>query len=294
MTYERCENGIGMIEEQSQRLSAVARTTMSCPLSIPPDILDLITDHLRDERTTLKTCCVISKSWVHPTRRHLFLRIDFYARKSHVELWKKTFPDPSNSPARYTRSLSIHGIPHVTTADMDVGGWIRTFRNLVHLHLECFGPVDHEVSLAPFHGISPTLRSLRLTCAFPEVLDLICSFPLLEDLALDSIGNRGDVWSTPSTSPKFTGTLEITAFGGFRPIARRLLDLPGGLHFAKIKVESYAGDVDSTMDLVSGCSGTLKSLYVSCSAPGVFPSTSASGQYLTATRGCRDVWDAFV
>ena len=65
--------------------------------------------------------------------------------------------------------------------------WIRPFQNLVRLRLECLEWDDYDVPLASFHGLSPTLRSLRLTSTSPEVLDLTCSFPLLEDLALVSL-----------------------------------------------------------------------------------------------------------
>jgi hypothetical protein len=260
---------------------------MSCPL--PSDIFDLILDHLRDEPTTLKACCVVSKSWIHRARTHLFARVEFRASKSHIELWKKKFSDPSNSPARHTRSLSVRGIPSITAADTDEGGWISTFHNIVHLHLESGGSED---SLTPFYGLSPTLRSLRLTTTPVEVLDLICSFPLLEDLTLVCLGREDDGWSTPSTSPKLTGFLDLRSFGEIRHTARRLLDLPDGLHFTKITVECYTEDVGSIMDLVSRCSDTLESLSISYYTPGSLPSTSTSGQYLTAARGFRPAWRA--
>jgi hypothetical protein len=254
--------------------------------SLPPEILDHIVDHLHDEPIALKTCCVVSKSWIQRTRIHLFASLEFYAPKSHIELWKKTFPDPPSSPAHHTRSLSIRGIPPITAADGDVGGWIRTFQNLTHFHLESIGLNDRQVPLVAFHGLSPTLKSLRLTCISSEVLDLICSFPLLEDLALISLGPGSDAWNTPSTSPKLTGSLELKAFGEFRTVARRLLDLPDGLHFTKITAESLDEDVKSIMDLVSRCSKTLGSLEVSFFVPGESPSASVSGQCLTATCGC--------
>ena len=191
-THERHENGIAIDERAEEpapkaiwRLSAVTQATMSP--SLPPEILDLITDHLRDEPTALKACCVVSKSWIHRTRKHLFAHVEFNAQKSHIKLWKKTYPDPSNSPAHHTRSLSICGIPLIPAADIDVGDWIHTFHNLVHLHLESIGCEGRPVSLVPFHGLSPTLRSLSLRAISSEVLDLICSFPLLEDLALASL-----------------------------------------------------------------------------------------------------------
>jgi hypothetical protein len=280
---ERPDERKGLIREpnpQGQRLTVLAHSTMSP--SLPPEILDLIVDHLHDEPTTLKACCVVSKSWIHRPRSHLFSRVEFCAPKSHLELWKKTFPDPSNSPAHHTRSLIIRGIPTVTAADVDAGGWIHTFHNLVHLYLE--SPRWEGVSLVPFHGISATLRSLCLIRTSSDVLDLICSFPLLEDLALIGPSRGSDAWNIPPTSPKLTGFLDLSMFGGMgRPSAHRLLSLPNGLHFTKIRVTLDEGS-DSVMDLVSRCSDTLESISVFHSTLGIPPSASATDQYLTACR----------
>ena len=258
---------------------------MSCPL--PPEIFDSIIDHLRDEPTTLKACCVVSKSWIHRTRTHLFARVEFYDLKSHVELWKKTFPDPPNSPAHHTRHLLIRGI--LAATGEDTRGWIRAFHNLVHLQLEGTGWTygAYPVTLVPFHGLSPTLRSLRPTCTSPGVLDPICSFPLLEDLALISSSHRSDAWNIPPTSPKLTGSLTLSAPGGIPPVTRRLLSLPNGLHFTKISVH-LDKDIHSVTDLVSSCSDTLESISVCYYAPGTFPPVSVTDQYLTAYE-CRHV-----
>jgi hypothetical protein len=241
------------------------------PSPLPPEILDHIADDLHNEPTTLKACCVVSKSWIHRTRTHLFARVEFHDPASHVELWKKAFPDPSTSPAHHTLTLYIRGIPIVTAADKGVGGWIRTFHNLIHLHLECFGPANDQLSLAPFYGLSPTLRSLRLTATSLEVLDLICSFPLLEDLALDSLRRANDAWNTPSISPKLTGSLELRGAVDIRPTVDGLLDLLNDLHFTKIMVASYDEDVKSTTDLVLRCSDTLESFSISYFSPGTLP-----------------------
>jgi hypothetical protein len=261
---------------RSGRLSSLNQTVMSSPL--PPEILDLIADHLHDDLTTLKTCCVVSKSWIPRTRNHLFARIEFHASRPQVELWKKTFPDPSNSPAHRTRHLYIRGLSFTTSTDAEVGDWVRTFQNVVRLDLEWFGRKNHKISLAPFHGLSPALRSLRLIATPMEVLDLICSFPLLEDLALFAPSQRDDVWNTPSTSPKLTGSLELRNIGGIRSAARRLLDLPNGLHFTEITIACHNEDVESITKLVSRCSGNLESFSVYYRNPGALPSTSTSGQ----------------
>ena len=258
-----------------------AKSSLSSPMSssLPPEILDHVIDHLHDEPTTLKTCCLVSKSCVPRARKHLFAHVEFDAWESHLEVWKKTFPDPPNSPAHHTRSLFIHAPPTITPADTDVGGWIQTFHNVTHLRLMRL----NRAALAPLYGLSPAVKSLDLSIIPFEVFDLICSFPLLEDLALISLYPKDDaeVWNPPLTSPKLTGHLDMRTSGTFPSVTRHLLDLPGGLHFSKITAFFFRGDAESVTDLVSECSDTLESLTVLLHSSSAFPSTSVTGQYLT-------------
>ena len=233
--------------------------------SLPPELLDLIVDHLRDEPIALKACCLISKSWLHRTRSHIFADVKFDGRSASIESWMRAFPDPSSSPAHYARSLSICDLKSVTAAVTDARTWIHSFRHLVHLGVDTNkARIDPDVSLVPLQRLSPTLKSLHLHCRYislPVALALICSFPLLEDLKVVciSIGGNTDRWNTP-TSPKFTGRLAL--IGRVDPIARGLLDLPGGLHFTKIKVWCPDHHAKSVMGLVSRCSGTLEYLCI--------------------------------
>ncbi|KAF9642961.1 hypothetical protein BDM02DRAFT_3104213, partial [Thelephora ganbajun] len=57
----------------------MSQTTMSNPHKphLPPEILDYIVDFLYNEPETLKQCCLVSKSWVPRTRKHLFADINF-------------------------------------------------------------------------------------------------------------------------------------------------------------------------------------------------------------------------
>jgi len=251
--------------------------------SLPPEIRDLVIDQLCDESVTLKACCLASKSWIPRTRSHLFAHVEFDTLGS-VRSWMEIFPDPSNSPAHHTRSLVISDLPTCIALGMDMDGCIRAFRNVEHLHLERSIWTSHPAALVPFFGFSPAVRSLRLTSTSLEVFDLICSFPLLEDLALvDLCPEDGTVngRKAPSTSPKLTGSLDLGARGGIRSATRRLLDFPGGLRFAKITMECIGKDFGSATDLVSRCSGTLESLNIHCFLAGAFSSVSLIDQHLT-------------
>ena len=246
--------------------------------SLPLELRDLIIDHLHDEPITLETCCFVSKSWIQRARKHIFADITFKNPCLHVERWKRTFPDPTNSPAHHTRTLTIYN-PRFTPAEADI---LPTFCGVVHLNVNTVWWRDSMVSFVPLRGLSPVLRSLRLTLAFilpaSEVFGLICSFPLLEDLALVSqgYGHMDEGWSAPSTSPRFTGSLELRMAEGMQSTTRRLLGPPNGLHFTSIVVSWLSErDIGSTMDLVSRCSDTLQSLSITDKSSGPSPSILA-------------------
>ena len=146
------------------------------------------------------------------------------------------------------------------------------------------GVVDREVVLpawtdgfVPFHGLSPIIKSLRLDFIYlpSKALDLIISFPLLEDLAVTAFNevatHNSDSSDGPpivvhsSSLPMFTGSLKLSLGGGMQAIARRLLSLPGGLHFRKLTFEwSHKEDPPLATAFVEECSRTLESLDITC------------------------------
>ena len=226
------------------------------------DILDLIVDALCNKPAALKACCLVSKSWIPRTRRHLFLCIEFNSDRSHIKSWARAFPDPSNSPARHTRKFHILGLKTITSTDAPIH--IPSFCRLTELKLQIYAPDNRGISLAPLHRILPILKSLLLSYSyFPpwEVLDLICSFPLLEDLSVRSNGtvSSANTWNIPLISPRFTGSLRLDYETS---VARRLFDLSNGLHFSKITLVFPMQDIELTRDLVLRCSETMESLRI--------------------------------
>ena len=272
-----------------RRLTVLVQTTMPC--SFPPEILDQIVDHLHDDPAALGACCLVSKSWIPRTRMYLFTRVKFTSELPFGR-WVKAFPNPPNSPAHYTRTLTV--LSHRAAVTAVAVDWIRAFHNIVHLHL-------YGCLLSPFHGLSPAVRSLRLE--YPEartskILDFMCSFPLLEDFALLlGPGSDTDDWTAPSTLPRLTGSLGLGGMvGGIGNIMRRLLDIQGGLHFTKIALTWMDGtDFKLAVDLISRCSRTVQfldlteDLYRTEDRPGAFPSHLVPDLCLTAAlRPCRD------
>jgi hypothetical protein len=141
-------------------------------------------------------------------------------------------------------------------------------------------------SLAPFHGFSPILKSLRITVPFlpsSHIFNLIFSFPFLEDLAVsaclfETSPDNGDgpeedempAATQPLTSPMFTGSLELYLKGGMEPFIHRLLSRPGGIHFQNLALTwLHKEDSLATTVLVERCSHTLESIDISGSLHGM-------------------------
>ena len=249
---------------------------------LPPEIFDLIIDHLHNEPITLKACCLVSKSWVPRSRNYIFARVDL--SPGSLKSWTKTFPNLSNSPAHHTRNLHVRNLGVLSA---DICAWICSFRHVQELSVTNFGWGEPRgFSYLSLHGLSPTLKSLHLSTSIvttiSEIVRLICSFPLLEDLSLHSIReSETDAWIAPPTSPRLTGSLRLK--GKNHSITRRLLELPDGLHFSKIRVRGRVEEVDPGMitDIVSKCSGTLETLYLKYHPSGATPLVSTVYQSLT-------------
>ena len=80
-----------------------------------------------------------------------------------------------------------------------------------------------------------------------------------------ALADDGDGPDRPPTThpptPPLTGCLRLYQHGGMKPITRRLLSLPGGVHFRRLVVEWYREeDIMMTMALVEACSDTLEAL----------------------------------
>jgi len=242
---------------------------MSNP-TLPAELLDNIADRLNTTRV-LRSCCLVSKSWIPRTRRHLFAKIKF-GLPEELESWKRMFPDPSTSPACYTKTLIIGRLRAVTIADAEAGGWIRGFSRVAHLEVSGF--LADNIALL-LHGFSPAVKSLHIDVSVLSpswIFSLTLSFPLLEDLRVMGweVLDGGSPVIQPSNLPMFTGSLELS-MPGMEPIVRQLLSLPGGIHFRRLTLD-WTRDEDGSLTtaLVERCSHTLESLSLACDPLGTF------------------------
>ena len=263
-------------------VQVTTRTTMSNPC-LPAEVLDHVVDLLQNTEHALRNCSLVSKSWIPRARKHIFadIRLDAKGLRS----WRETFPDPSASPASYAKILFVNYLEVFAAADIEAGGWIRAFSHVVDLKLSgtrlTFADEPPE-PLVPFHGTPPSTESLGEKAPIlssSQIFDFILSFPLLEDLTVSVHGvpTDGGPDASPTTDhpsiPPMTGSLRFLQPGIHQrevmPFARRLLSLPGGIHFQKLSLTLFCEeDVLLIRALVAQCSQTLESLDINCELSG--------------------------
>jgi len=151
-----------------------------------------------------------------------------------VVAWQNAFPDPSNSPAYHVLTLIVNHRRGF------LENHLSSFCNVTRLFLHVHPANGYLISLTQLHGFTPFLKSLHMT--FPilpssDVLSLVHSFPILDDLLLTGIPMASDTKVTPLTPPT--------------------------LHFREVILPWICDkDLPSTMDLILACSNTLESLHV--------------------------------
>ena len=241
---------------------------MSLP-RIPLKLFDDIIDLLHDDPKTLKACCLVSKSWVPRSRKYLFEVVKIKSSK-RLKAWKKIFSDPATSPAHHTRSLELYPTHLIAAEDGEDGSWIKSFTKVVRLvwlkNMEA-EVLEQITPFVPFPTL-PSVKYLSITCiniSSLEVLQLICSFPLLEDLEIASyklgIDDIDGSTPRPSTLALLAGTLTLDR--GVVHAAGLLLHLQAGLRFRKIVLNTRdAEDLAIGMAVVEQCRDTLERIQI--------------------------------
>ena len=97
---------MGSFSSKSLRLRSHPSNDVSRTPRLPQELLDEIMDHLADDYISLRRCSAAARALVPSCRRHRFKRVVF--RAHNLPTWKAIFPDPSTSPAAYTREIRIH------------------------------------------------------------------------------------------------------------------------------------------------------------------------------------------
>ena len=142
-------------------------------LEFPQDLSDDIFETLRDDSLSLKHCSLVCRAWLHATRTHLFRQVTLTPK--NIDSFTYLIAD---------LRCTVH--PHV--------------RSLELRKINCF-------NRCVISNFAPTLTHLHMHDmtfnAFGDILDIICSLPYLQSVALDELSvELGSVENSPRIQNK--------------------------------------------------------------------------------------------
>ena len=232
--------------------------------AIPQDIIYQILDHLvfvdSNSRLSLRSCSLVSKSWVTPCRGHLFRTLSFSLKDTFR--WIQTFPIPDQSPAHYIRYLRLSLQGHYYVPE-EFFRRIQGFTNMKGIAMSVDGDQGQSwwmpSSVALPHSVtSLTLDSNSITVL--QIRNIMVRLPNLNDLSLSGSlrGHRSKKIGKILTG-KFGGRLELHKLGrgSYADVVNMLVDAPTGLHFTEVDIHSGRESLLSTVRLIEACRKSL-------------------------------------
>ena len=186
-------------------------------MSLPPELIQEVICNLASDVQSLRSCSLVAKSWIHPSRKWLFK--DVSISRDTDQRWLDRISPGDVELLRNVRSFRY-------TSDSNV--WVGvTLHSINSLHrylpslcrLESLGLSSLSlVSDAPgqiglFSAFQHTLSSLNITCCHTTssaLITIINYFPLLTDLSLQALLFAVGGESAPPLSRPLRGRLAIT------------------------------------------------------------------------------------
>lgn len=199
----------------------------------------MVIDHLHDQFTELMTCSLVCRSWITPSRYHLFATLSL-ASGHDFKKWSQRFLPSSSTPAA---PASFVKTLWVRSPAADLASFMEHFRSFPRVQQLRISWLDLDVfrNKAPsvcFCHFAATLRSLCLSWPITYVpadfLGFICAFQYLDDLSIEGLHIGGyDIsqFQMPVSSPSFSGCLTLDKCDDPGQIIGHLAAFPGGIHF---------------------------------------------------------------
>lgn len=258
---------------------------------LPLEIVEEIIDVLAGNVPSLRTCSLVSTSWIHRSRRHLFASIKLHSLLD-IQSWFKTGLGPSSNhvrsldltqdeESRWITPDSLAGIYNDFTAFHNVGSLALT-----DLDLTLFD----EHSLTRFFGhFSENLTSLSvkgMTVHPDALLFFVCMFPKLDDLKLDylTVGKATIPFRQPVVTPRFRGQFMLSNIkANGTSIIASFVDPPLPMAFKDVSVVDCRFETPKPLkDLFVACQETMRKIKVSKIFLGEFYPRGSSQQCHTS------------
>ena len=247
---------------------------------VPQELVDEVLDHLADDMATLRSCSLVAKSWIHPSRCHIFNSVFFTA--TSVTKWNRTFPNPEHSPAGHVRDLSFCFIHR--DAPIDFADRMPYFSNARKLTLIGQTAIDPGF-ISALGQLPPSTRSVDIT--FSKILNTHIISVMQQLPNLDSLSLMSQEWGGPIPpgsggliQGKLNGKLRLRRRSAHRDLLDTLMEVTTGPQFTEVEIrDARIHCFPATLELIKACRDTLTKLHFSTLVMG---NTSPS---LTRNRG---------
>ncbi|KAF9645177.1 hypothetical protein BDM02DRAFT_3120599 [Thelephora ganbajun] len=232
-------------------------------MHLPEELLDEIFSHLpSDDRRSLENCSLVSKSWLQPSRRHLFARV--FVESTTYQSWLDNISPTNTGLLHHVRSLTYYRIGGDEATDSRCGvyalrDYLPSFFQLQRLIL-CLTNIEPTICdhLEWFSAFQHTLSSLllaRVSVTWSAFVALVGYFPNLRDLDIFEASFQVDGRPIPPLPRALRGKLSM--------ISRRVMEFPID-RFVGLKLEYEELGMHGTYEtsLVTAVEGTLKRLKI--------------------------------
>jgi len=164
---------------------------------LPPELVRLIVDHLHNDKTALKACSLVSRTFLLPAQAHIFENIKLrfqrgIAKHRNIDSMQALISSGPHGVLSHTRKLSIPYPTIISLSRLDeIFDHLMGFRNIreLRLYLDTSHFVNRDLALAShyFFHFQQVLRSLHLITFAGNPKDLVVFltfFPFLEEVSL--------------------------------------------------------------------------------------------------------------
>jgi hypothetical protein len=254
-------------------------------LDLPPELLELIVEHLHNNGPALSALSLVSRALRPLSQAQSFKSVDVWSVQYHdgesignieeIRRWISLGPGGAQVLS-YTQTLSLDvnvEPPSVYPQELDsIFDYLVAFKNVRELKIPSFASyfVRHPLS-SPTHYFAhfrPTLRFLELETRLENPWDLmtfIAFFTLLEGVAikmldtreLDTVAESEPEGFEPAALPPFQGILQLVGFSRANTFASELVKARVQYHTLSFyDVTVWTG----IQELIVACAPTLRVL----------------------------------
>ena len=174
---------------------------------LPLELVEDIFNYLQHDKETLATCTLVVKSWIYPSRKHLFASVNLTSET--YGMWQESFPSKRAELVRHVRALTCSRFTRLCASH---GDYLVSLPHLQRLALRQFtylGTNTPELFLA-FQNTLFSLSIYRVTLTLGTFVKLVDYFPNLRELYFSESSFIDDFQPTPPFSRPPRGKLHLS------------------------------------------------------------------------------------